>query len=373
MIKVSQGTLLKNIKTVGELITNRVVALDTSYLKLVSVDGTQYLVGMGSQHDLILKVAEEDLEDFSVNVDYTKMASLVSYLKEEITLEADNEGVLTEDGTVKTYLSNIMSDNTDIEDITNILEESAQVNGNSIKVNTEDFYNTLRYLRGIQERDERTDIETGIMFTSDYSYVVGDMYAARHNFGMDLDLVLDGHTTRVLAALLQGEEVEEFRVAREDGVTFFLVGEHVYRVDGLTTIIDDRYEEIFGYPDAEDVIKMEKSECLRILNLTNILTDKLTPDITFKIQDNEGRIYTSTQDGDEVDSKFKATECGDKHFTVDVGDMLSVIGKLPQDVAEELHLEVIDTMDEEKNRNAELIRLKHELGDSVFSINFEVD
>lgn len=372
MVKVEQGKFLKDIKVVGELITNRVIALDTSYLKLVSLNNKQYLVGFASQHDLLVKIGENKLEDFSVNVEYSKLLSLVGYLNTDVNLAVDNNGVEITDGSVETYLSNIMSDNTDLEDITHILEDAGNLNGDRIKVKRDDFFNTLRYLRGIQERDERTDIETGVMFTKEYSYVIGELYAVRHQFGLDYDLVLDGHTTRVMLSLIGGSDVEEFEIARKDGVTYFFVGDNVYRVDGLTDDIDDEYTQIFNHRETENIITMDKKECLRILNLTKVLTDSVESDITFDVAGKKGRIFTKTQNGDLVDSEFVAEQCEDVAFNVSVEDMVSIISKLPQDVAEELYLEVVNVPEEDRYEENEILHFKHDLGDCVFSINTDI-
>lgn len=373
MINVKQNDLVSNLKVVGELITNKILALDTSYLKIVSIEGVQYLVGFGSQHDLIIKIGDnKDSDDYSANVEYGKLLALVGYMQEDITLEADNEGVLTKDNSVETYLNNIMADNTDIEDVTDILTNAGEVKEKGFRVKREDFYNTLRYLRGIQERDERTDLETGVMFAKDATYVVSDLYAVRHNFGLGENLVLDGHVTRVLLSLISNSKDEEFIIAKDRGVTFFYVGDNVYRVDGLSDDITDQYKEVFNHPGAKDTIEMEKRECLRVLNLTKVFTDATEPDITFDIKDKKGRIYAETQDGDKVDSEFLADKCTDVSFTVSVEDMISVIGKLPNDVAEQLDLDVVLLTEEDQLQQSELLHFKHELGDCVFSINRDI-
>lgn len=371
MIKLKQGEFIENLKVVGELITNKIISLD-SYLKIVSVDGVQYLTGFGSQHDLIIKLSENDLEDFSVNVEYSKLVSLVSYMKEDITIEIDNNGLLAKDGTVKTFLNNLMVDNTDVEDVKEILGTASKLAKKGIKVKRKEFHDTLKYLRGVQERDERTDIETGIMFTKDYSYVVSNLYAVRHKFGIDEDLIVDGHTTRVLNSLLTITEDEEFIISRKDGVTFFLVEDSVYRVDGLLDEILDSYIEIFNHRDTTDKITMEKDECLRVLHLTKVFTDTMEPDITFEIKKGKGRIYTETQDGEKVDSKFKAESCSDMVFTVSVDEMIAVIGKLPKGVADKLMFDVVNVPEEYKYVEPDLLHLHYELGDCVFSINTDV-
>lgn len=456
MIIVRQNELVANLRVVGDLISNKVVALDTSHLKILSVDNTQYLAGFGSQHGLVVKIGDNRLEDFSVSVEYSKLMALVSYMQEEITLDATNEGVLTKDSTVETYLNNIMADNTDVVDVKTFLTAAEGLKEGGMVVNRKEFYDALRYLRGIQERDDRTDIETGIMFTKEFSYVVSDLYGVRYGFGLEKDLVLDNHVTRVLLPLLAKSDDEEFIISRREGITYFYVGENVYRVDGLSDEVMDQYVEIFNHRNEKaraplytvtkelnkfkqvleeeqeefknlqkkiieettetekeklaakievsqekqkslrkeveeleqqeqevseqiennidsDIILMDKKECLRILNLTKVLTDTTEPDINFTVKDGKVRIHTGTQDGDTVDTEFVAENCSNVNFTVSVGDLISVISKLPNNVAEQLILEVINIPEEDKYDEPDLLHFRHELGDSVFSINTDVE
>src|SRR5699024_3939191 len=129
-IKLEKGSLVQGLKTVGKLINNRIIALDTSYLKIVYAKGSYWLAGFGSQHELIMKLKTVKGKEVSKNIDFNYIWDLVGYMGEDITLEFTDKGVLVNDGVSKTELIDIMSDNDDVEDITSLIEDKDSLDGN---------------------------------------------------------------------------------------------------------------------------------------------------------------------------------------------------------------------------------------------------
>jgi len=380
-IKLEKGSLVQGLKTVGKLINNRIIALDTSYLKIVYAKGSYWLAGFGSQHELIMKLKTVKGKEGSKNIDFNYIWDLVGYMGEDITLEFTDKGVLVNDGVSKTELIDIMSDNDDVEDITSLIEdkESLDGKGNSYTIKLADFHQTVKFLRGVQEREDREDLETGIMLSKDFGYVASELYAARIGNDFPIDLVLDSPTVKVLLDLLDSnKDEEELTIIYEGGLTWFLVGEDMYRVDGLTDEIDEDYKEIFNHREVEDTIELDKKECLRMLNMTKVFTNSVEPNINFEIKKGKGRIFTESQDGDIVESKFEAKKCQDVEFTVLVGDMISVISNFPNGEDDKLLFEVVIIPEEFIDEEPELLHLKQEnvngeTGDAVFSINTYLD
>src|SRR5699024_11653080 len=108
---------------------------------------------------------------------------------------------------------------------------------------------------------DREDLETGVMLSTDAGYVVSELYAARVEYEFPTNLVLDTPTVKVLLDLLESNEEEEtIKIVREEGLTWFLIGEDIYRVDGLTDEVDDEYKEVFNHRKVEDKIQLDRSE-----------------------------------------------------------------------------------------------------------------
>lgn len=376
-IELGKDTLVQGMKTVGKLITNKVIAMDTSYLKVSYVNGSYWLAGFGSQHELLMKLQDTEAEETSKNIDFDNIWDLVGYMGDEIFLELTEKGVFVKDETSKTELVDVMSDNDDVEDIGSLLEMKDSLE-EGFTVNREEFYNTVKYLRGIQEREDREDLETGVMLSTDAGYVVSELYAARVDYEFPINLVLDTPTVKVLLDLLESNHEEEnITIVREEGLTWFLIGEDIYRVDGLTDEVDEEYKEVFNHRDVKDTIQLDKTESLRMLNMTKVLTDSLEPDINLKVEKGKGRIYTETNDGDLVDSKFNAKKCQDTEFTVSVENMISVISNIPNSAGSSLEFEVVLIPEEEQMEEQELLHLKVGdkdgfKGDCIFSINTDI-
>jgi len=371
-LKIEQPQLVGNVKAVGRLVTNKTIAHDTSYLKVVRHGESYWLAGFGSQHSLLTKLdsIKNKENSISVNLEYNRLWNLIGYLRGEVELALSEAGLSIKDENASTDLINVMADNDDIEDISDLLSEVESLKGQGEKIDRTSFHEAISYLRGIQERDERTDLETGIMLTPEASYVVSDMFAVRYNYEFPFDLVLDSHTTKILLDLLQvNSEEEEITVIPSNGYTWFIIGDSIYQVDGLVDEVDEQYKDVFTHRETDDTITLDRAECLRILNLTKVLTDSVEPDITFKVKDGKGVIYTESRDGDAVDGKFVADKCGDVLFTVSVDDMVSVISKLKNTVGQELTFEVVAIPEEFRHEEMDLLHLKHDLGDCIFSIN----
>lgn len=377
-IDLEKGSLVKDLKTVGKLIENRLVALDTSYLKVSYVEGGYWLAGFGSQHELLIKLIDDKGDEQSKNIDFNRLWDLVSYMGDDITLELTDKGVHVTDSNSKTDLVDLMSDNDDVEDIRGLIELKEEIKDEGFTVDRKEFLETIKYLRSIQDREERDDVQTGIMLSTDSSYVISDLYALRHDFKFPIDLVLDTHTVKVIIDLLDSVEDEEIDVIRDGSHTWFLVGENVYRVDALEDEVSDIYKKVFDHREVEDKINLGREESLRMLKMTKVLTDSVETDINFQIKKGMGRIYTQTQDGDMVDSKFTAKECQDVEFTVAVENMIGVISNLPDRIEEELEFEVVLVPMEEQFDEQELLHLKiksegKDVGECIFSINTDID
>lgn len=373
-LKIEQNRLVENVKVVGKLITNKVINYDTSYLKMVKFNKAYWVAGFGSQHNILMKLTDtkDKVSDISVNVDYSRVWSLINYLRGEVEVTLSEKGAHIKDDNASTDVINIMADNSDIEDISYLVEEADSLGNEGYEINRDDFYEAVSYLRAIQERDEREDLETGIMLTPNASYVVGEMFAVRYNYEFPFDLILDSHTTKILLELLQAnKDVETIRVISESGLTWFLVGDSIYQVDGLADDVNESYMRVFDHRETDDLITMERTECLRILNLTKVLTNSVTPDITFDVKKGKGRIFTESQDGDAVEGKFEADQCNDVLFTVSVDDMVSVISKLKNTVGKDLQFEVV--ANPEDTGEVDILHLKHDAGDCIFSINASIE
>ena len=371
-IKLEKGNLVGGMKTVGKLINNRVISLDTSYLKVSHVDGECWLAGFGSQHELLIKLADIKGDNQSKNIDFNYLWDLVSFMKEEIELDLTEKGVFITDNTSKTELVDLMADNTDVEDIQELIDLKKGLDKKGVTIKREKLHEVIKYLRGIQEREDREELETGIMLTKKAGYVVSDLYVAKHEYKFPIELVLDMHTIKVILDLLEkNEDEEEIKIVREDGFTWFLVGDDIYRVDGLADEVDKDYIDVINYEKEDNHISLDKDECLRMLNMAKVLTDSMDPDINFSVEDGKGRIFMETMDGDLVDSKFNANGCGDIEFTASVEDLVGVISNLPSKAGDKLEFDVTEEVEffhltyGSKEEDFE--------GECIFSINTDLD
>lgn len=377
-IEIEKNGFVKDLRTVGKIINNRVLELDTSYLKVSYVEGSYWLSGFGSQHDLVIKLEDGDGEEQSKNIEYSKMWELVNLMQDDITLELTEKGVHVNDINSQMDLVDLMSDNDDVEDIKELISLKNEIEEDGFTVNREDFLQTIKYLRNIQDREDRDDIQTGVMMSKDSSYIASDLYAVRHGYNFPIDIVLDSHTVKVLLDLLESVGDEDVKIVRDGSFTWFLVEDSLYRVDALEDAIEGQYKKIFKHRKVDDVIVIDKKECLRMLNMTKVLTDSVESDINFKIEDGKGRIYTETQDGDLVDGTFEAGECQDVEFTVSVENMIGVISNLPDYCGNELEFEVVIVPIEKQFEEQELLHLRYGNGDyfegeCIFSINTDLD
>src|SRR5690625_7998481 len=113
-----------------------------------------------------------------------------------------------------------MADDDGMGYISDLLSDVESLKDQGEKIDRTSFHECISYLRGIQERDELTDLETGIMLTPEASYVVSNMFAVRYNYEFPFDIVLDSHTTKILLDLLQvNSEEEEIAVIPSNGYT----------------------------------------------------------------------------------------------------------------------------------------------------------
>lgn len=374
-LKIEQQKLVGNVKAVGRLVTNKAKATEVSHLKIIQHKGYYWLSGFISEHSLLIRLDKADNKNSdSINLSYNRVWNLINYLRGEISLNITDEKVFIKDENASTDLVNIMFDNNDIQDIDKMLEEVKSVKSKGVKINRKDFHEALIYLRGIQDREERSDLETGIMLTPKESYVISDMFAVRYNYQFPQELVLDSTTTKTLLDLLSNNsEEEEFTFISNEDKSYFLIGKSIYEVTGLVDEVDERVSNVFIHRDTTDKIVLNRAECLRILNLTKVLTDSVEPDVIFEIKDTKGRIYTQSRDGDAVDGKFPATECSDTMFTVSVESMVSVISKLKDTVGQDLTFDVVIIPEEFKDKERDVLHLKYDSGECIFSINPEIE
>src|SRR5699024_12400654 len=95
---LNKEDFVQGLKTVGKLITNKIIAMDTSYLKVSYVKGTYWLAGFGSQHELLMKLKDKDAEEMSKNIDCDHIWDLVGYMGDEMYLELTDKDVFVKDG-----------------------------------------------------------------------------------------------------------------------------------------------------------------------------------------------------------------------------------------------------------------------------------
>src|SRR5699024_10224217 len=130
-------------KTVGKLVNNKMIALDTSYLKVSYVNGSYWLAGIGSQHELLIKLKTVKGKEQSKNVDFDYMWDLVNYMGEELELELTEKGVFITDKSSKTELVDILKDNDDVEDIKELLSLKEEIKEEGFTVNRNELYQTV--------------------------------------------------------------------------------------------------------------------------------------------------------------------------------------------------------------------------------------
>src|SRR5699024_7844752 len=136
-IDLNKEDFVQGLKTVGKLITNKIIAMDTSYLKVSYVKGNYWLEVFGSQHKLLMILKDKDSEEMSKNIDFDHIWDLVGYMGDEIYLELTDKGVFVKDGTSKTELVDVMSDNDDVEDIGSLLDMKENLAEEGYTVNRE--------------------------------------------------------------------------------------------------------------------------------------------------------------------------------------------------------------------------------------------
>lgn len=374
VLKLEQDDFMAKAKAVGRLLTDKKIQTDDSFFKLVK-QGNKYLfAGVGDGHTLYINVAKakKTEKDKSVNVEYLHLWNIIGYLRGEVETAFTDNGITLKDEKTMTRLSDVMSDNDDLESFTNLQDDIKNLKGTGHKIERQEFYDTVSNLRAIQERDERTDIETGIMLTDNGCFVTNGMYVVKYYYKTPMSLILDAGTTKVLLELLNiYKDEEHFEVIIQEDMTYFLIGDAVYIVQDLDTYMNDVYDSIFKHIDTGNKIEMDRAECLRILNLAKVLTDSTRPDIEFHVTDGEGKIYVENGDGDVVDGKFQAQECEDISFTVTVDDMVSVISRLNNTVGKDILFEVVNVPSDSDEQD--LLHLHHSLGECVFSINTDFE
>src|SRR5690625_1906848 len=94
-LKIEQPQLVGNVKAVGRLVTNKTIAHDTSYLKVVRHGESYWLAGFGSQHSLLTKLdsIKNKENSISVNLEYNRLWNLIGYLRGEVELALSEAGL----------------------------------------------------------------------------------------------------------------------------------------------------------------------------------------------------------------------------------------------------------------------------------------